>query len=117
MAVTVFGVPLLVNVKPADALENVQVPPPLPPVVIGQSEVDPGPVTAIVVSVEAKPLAVTVTVTPDGPEEGLSVKERTVPVNVAVVESPAVEPAAVIVFAVPALLNPIPFVVLAVNGQ
>ncbi len=117
VAVTVFGVPLLLKMKPADALENVQVPPPLPPVVIVQRVGCPELDTVIVVSVDANPLAVTVTVTPDGPEDGLSVKERTVPVNVAVVESPAVEPAAVIVFAVPVLLNPIPFVVLAVNVQ
>ena len=55
------------------------------------------------VSVDAKPLAVAVTVIPEGPEDGFSVREMTVPVKVAVVESLAVHPEAVTVLDAPAL--------------
>ena len=114
-AVTVLAAPALEKVKVGEVGENVHDPPPLPPVVIEHSGEEPGPVTEIVASVEASPLAVAVTVTPEGPEDGLSVSEATVPVKMAVVESLAVEPTAVIVLEAPPLLNPIPTEALAVN--
>ena len=71
-------------------------------------------------SVDANPDPLTVTVTPLGPDTGLSVSEDVVPVNVAVAVSPATGPVAVTVFAIPLLLNVKPFAALAafaVNPQ
>ena len=68
-------------------------------------------------SVDANPDPLTVTVTPLGPDTGLSVNEDVVPVNVAVAVSPATDPVAVTVFAIPLLLNVKPFAALAANPQ
>jgi hypothetical protein len=75
VAVTVFAVPPLLNVKPFVLLAvNVQDPPPPLAVIVHRPVV---PIfTEIVESVEANPEAVTVTVTPLGPETGLSVSTR-----------------------------------------
>ena len=80
MAVTVFALPLLLNAKPFELVgTNVHVP--LPPLaVMVHREFDPI-VTAMLVSVDANPAAVTVTVTPLGPDEGVSVRLAIVPVN------------------------------------
>ena len=59
---------------------NGHVPPP-PLAVMVHREFDPI-VTAMLVSVDAKPLAVAVTVIPVGPEVGLNTRETTVPVKV-----------------------------------
>ena len=82
VAVTVFRVPgLTLNVNPLEPVgENVHDPPPEPAVVIVQRDVEFGLVMAMLASVDAKPLAVAVTVIPDGPEDGLNVRVATVPV-------------------------------------
>ena len=66
-------------------------------------------------SVDANPDPLTVTVTPLGPDTGLSVSEDVVPVNVAVAVSLATDPVAVIVFAVPPVLNAKPFELVGTN--
>ena len=66
-------------------------------------------------SVDANPDPLTVTVTPLGPDTGLSVSEDVVPVNVAVAVSLATDPVAVTVFAVPPVLNVNLFAAFAVN--
>ncbi len=72
-AVTGFEAPLLLNVKPFELVgTNVHVPPP-PLAVMVHREFDPI-VTAMLVSVDANPAAVTVTVTPLGPDDGVSVR-------------------------------------------
>ena len=115
-AVTGFEAPLLLNVKPFELVgTNVHVPPP-PLAVMVHREFDPI-VTAMLVSVDANPAAVTVTLTPLGPDDGLNVRLATVPVNVAVAVSLALFPVAVTVFDVPLLLNEKPFAALAVNPQ
>ncbi len=107
--------------KPVPELAvNVHVPPPEPPLtVIVQTglSLETGPFTAIVVSVDANPDAVTVTVTPVGPDDGLSVRLVTVPVNVVVAVSvvPPLFPVAVTTVALPPLLNVNPWAAVAVN--
>ena len=99
-----FALPLLLNVKPFEPVgTNVHDPPP-PLAVMVHRVVDPI-VTAMLASVDANPAAVTVTVTPLGPDDGESVRLATVPVNVAVAVSLALFPVAVTVFEVPPLLN------------
>ncbi len=80
VAVTVFEVPgLTANLNPLELVgENVHDPPP-PLAVMVHRAFDPN-VTAMLASVDAKPLAVAVTVIPDGPEDGLSVRVAKVPV-------------------------------------
>ena len=73
--------------------------------------------TLMVASVEAKPLAVAVTVIPVGPECGLSERDRTVPVKVVELESLLGVPVAVTEFDVPPLVNVKPSAPLAVNVQ
>ncbi len=73
----------------------------------------PGSDSVTEVSVEANPDPVTVTVTPVGPDEGLSV--RPFPVNVAVAVSLAVFPVAVTTVALPSALNANPVPELATN--
>ena len=85
VAVTVFEVPLLLNVNPFAALAaNPQdpLPEPLGETVIVHRVTEVGPATVMVVSVDAKPVTRTVTVTPLGPWLGLNVNAVTVPVNV-----------------------------------
>ena len=80
-AVTGFEAPLLLNVNPFELVgTNVHVPPP-PLDVMVHREFDPI-VTAMLVSVDAKPVTRTVTVIPLGPWLGLNVNAVTVPVNV-----------------------------------
>ena len=111
-----FEAPLLLNVKPFELVgTNVHDPPP-PLAVMVHRVVDPI-VTAMLVSVDAKPVAVAVTVTPVGPDDGVSVRLATVPVNVAVAVSPAAFPFAVTVFAVPPVLNVKPFELVGTNVQ
>ncbi len=112
-AVTVLEVPPLPNVKPLPVLGvNVHVPPPEPAgeTVMVHSRTKVGPSTAMEVSVDANPDAVAVTVTPVGPDDGLSVRLATVPVNVAIAASLAEFPVAVTTVALPPLLkaNPVP---------
>ena len=83
VAVTVFAVPPVLNVKPFVALA-VNVHEPLPPLAVMVHRVVDPIVTAMLVSVDANPAAVTVTVTPLGPDEGLSVRLAIVPVKVTV---------------------------------
>ena len=111
-----FEVPPLVNVNPPAAFAvNPHEPPPAPPdTVIVHSTVEPGPLTWIEVSVEDRPDTVAVTVTPEGPDVGLSVSPAVVPVNVATAVDPPVS-VAVTEVAVPPLLNAKPFVELAMN--
>ena len=111
-----FEVPPLVNVNPPAAFAvNPHEPPPAPPeTVIVHSTVEPGPLTWIEVSVEDRPDTVAVTVTPEGPDVGLSVSPAVVPVNVATAVDPPVS-VAVTEFAVPPLLNAKPFAELAAN--
>ena len=113
-AVTVFAVPPVLNAKPFDFVgTNVHVPPP-PLAEMVHRVVDPI-VTAMLVSVDANPAAVTVTVTPLGPDDGESVRLATVPVNVVVCVSPAWLPVAVTTTVLPALLNVNPVEELATN--
>ena len=108
VAVTVFAVPLLLNVSPLPAFAvkpHEPLPEPAGETVIVHNFIDVGPATAMLVSVDANPAAVTVTVTPLGPDDGESVRLATVPVNVAVAVSLALFPVAVTVFEVPPLLN------------
>ena len=115
-AVTGFEAPLLLNVNPFELVgTNVHVPPP-PLAVMVHREFDPI-VTAMLVSVDANPAAVTVTLTPLGPDDGLNVRLATVPVNVAVAVSLATDPVAVTVFEVPLLLNVNPFELVGTNVQ
>ena len=115
-AVTGFEAPLLLNVKPFELVgTNVHVPPP-PLAVMVHREFDPI-VTAMLVSVDANPAAVTVTLTPLGPDDGLNVRLATVPVNVVVAVSLATDPVAVTVFEVPLLLNVNPFELVGTNVQ
>ena len=86
-AVTVFAAPLLLEEKPlAELAVKVQDPPPEPEgeTVIVQRVVEVGPVITIVVSVDANPVTVAVTVTPLGPDDGESVRLVTVTLNEAV---------------------------------
>ena len=77
VAVTIFALPLLLNANPFELVgTNAHVPPP-PLAVMVHREFDPI-VTAMLVSVDAKPVAVAVTVTPVGPDDGLSVSVATV---------------------------------------
>ncbi len=118
VAVTVLALPVLLKEKPLPELTvkpHEPLPEPAGETVIVQRVTEVGPVIATVVSVDANPEAVAVTVTPVGPEEGLSVRLATVPVNVAVAVSLAGEPVAVTVFALPPLLKERPFAVLAVK--
>jgi hypothetical protein len=115
VAVTVFGVPPLLNANPFELVGvNVHDPPP-PLAEMVQREVDPI-VTAMLASVDVNPAAVAVTMTPLGPDGGLSVRLGTVPVNVAVPVSPEL-PIASTVLEVPSLLNAKPVAVLAVKVQ
>ena len=93
---------------------NVHDPPP-PLAVTVHREFDPI-VTAMLVSVDANPAAVTVTVIPLGPDEGVSVRLTIVPMNVAVAVSP-LDPVAVTVFEAPPLLNVNPFEPVGTNVQ
>ena len=118
VAVTVFAVPLLLNVSPLPAFAvkpQDPLPEPAGETVIVHNFTDVGPATAMLVSVDANPAAVTVTVTPLGPDDGESVRLATVPVNVVVAVSLATDPVAVTVFEVPLLLNVNPVVELATN--
>ena len=118
VAVTVFAVPLLLNVSPLPAFAvKPHEPPPEPAgdTVIVHNFTDVGPATAMLVSVDANPAAVTVTVTPLGPDDGLNVRRATVPVNVVVCVSPAWLPVAVTTTVLPALLNVNPVEELATN--
>ena len=73
----------MLNVNPFELVgTNVHVPPP-PLDVMVHRVVDPI-ITAMLVSVDANPAAVTVTVTPLGPDDGVNVRLATVPVKVAV---------------------------------
>ena len=82
-AVTGFEAPLLLNVNPFELVgTNVHVPPP-PLAVMVHREFDPI-VTAMLVSVDANPATVTITVTPLGPDDGVNVRLAIVPVKVAV---------------------------------
>ena len=117
-AVTVFAVPPVLNVKPFAALAaNPQdpLPEPLGETVIVHKVTEVGPVTVMLVSVDANPAAVTVTVTPLGPDDGVNVRLATVPVNVVVCVSPAWLPVAVTTTVLPALLNVNPVEELATN--
>ena len=113
-----FELPPLVNVKPpAELAVNPHEPPPLPPdTVIVHRTVELGPSTLIEVSVDDRPDTVAVTVTPEGPDDGLSVSPAVVPVKVATAVEPAAS-VAVTEFAVPPLLNANPLAELAVNVQ
>ena len=118
VAVTVFAVPLLLNVSPLPAFAvkpQDPLPEPAGETVIVHNFTEVGPVTVMVVSVDANPAAVTVTVTPLGPDDGVSVRLATVPVNVTVAASLAAFPFAVTVFAVPPVLNVNLFAAFAVN--
>ena len=76
-AVTVFAVPPVLNAKPFDFV-GTNVHDPLPPLAEMVHRVVDPIVTAMLVSVDAKPVAVAVTVTPVGPDDGLSVSVATV---------------------------------------
>ena len=81
MAVTIFALPLLLNANPFELVgTNAHVPPP-PLAVMVHREFDPI-VTAMLVSVDAKPVTRTVTVIPLGPWLGFNVNAAMVPVNV-----------------------------------
>ena len=109
-----LGAPERLNVNPFELVgTNVHDPPP-PLAVMVHREFDPI-VTAMLVSVDANPAAVTVTVTPLGPDDGVSVRLATVPVNVVVCVSPAWLPVAVTTTVLPALLNVNPVEELATN--
>ena len=113
-AVTVFAVPPVLNMKPFELVgTNVHDPPP-PLAVMVHREFDPI-VTAMLVSVDANPETVAVTVIPLGPDDGVSARLVTVPVNVVVCVSPAWLPVAVTTTVLPALLNVNPVVELATN--
>ena len=114
-AVTGFEAPLLLNVNPFE-LVGTNVHDPLPPLAVMVHRVtEVGPVTVMLVSVAANPAAVAVTVTPLGPDDGVSVRLATVPVNVVVCVSPAWLPVAVTTTVLPALLNVNPVEELATN--
>ena len=114
-AVTVFAVPPVLNMKPFE-LVGTNVHDPLPPLAVMVHRVtEVGPVTVMLVSVAANPAAVAVTVTPLGPDDGVSVRLATVPVNVVVCVSPAWLPVAVTTTVLPALLNVNPVEELATN--
>ena len=120
VAVTVFAVPLLLNVSPLPAFAvkpQDPLPEPAGETVIVHNFIEVGPVTAMLVSVDANPETVAVTVTPLGPDEGASVRLVTVPVNVAVAASLALFPVAVTVFEIPPLLNKNPFELVGANVQ
>ena len=120
VAVTVFAVPLLLNVSPLPAFAvkpQDPLPEPAGETVIVHNFTDVGPATAMLVSVDANPAAVTVTLTPLGPDDGLNVRLATVPVNVVVAVSLATDPVAVTVFEVPLLLNVNPFELVGTNVQ
>ena len=71
---------MLLNVNPFELVgTNVHVPPP-PLAVMIHREFD-SIVTAMLVSVDANPAAVTVTLTPLGPDDGLNVRLAIVPVK------------------------------------
>ena len=87
VAVTLLEVPERLKVKPFPELdwkEHEPLPEPAGDTVIVHRESEVGPSTWILESVEANPLALTVTVTPLGPWDGFNVRLRTVPVKVAV---------------------------------
>ena len=88
--VTLLGVPALLNENPATLVAlNIQVPPPeaAGEIVIVQrvGKVALGPVTAIEMSIGENQNACVVTVTPVGPEEGVSVKVGRLTVMIPVV--------------------------------
>ena len=113
-AITVFEVPPLLNEKPFEPV-GTNVHDPLPPLaVMEHREFDPI-ATAMLVSVDANPETVAVTVMPLGPDDGESARLVTVPVNVVVCVSPAWLPVAVTTAVLPALLNVNPVVELATN--
>ena len=113
-AVTVFAVPPVLNVNLFAAFA-VNVHDPLPPLAeMVHREFDPI-ATAMLASVDANPAAVTVTVIPLGPDDGVSARLVTVPVNVVVCVSPAWLPVAVTTTVLPALLNVNPVEELATN--
>ena len=117
VAVTVLEVPgLVVNVKPLPLVGwNVHEPPPVT-VEMVQRVAAVGLVIVMVVSVEAKPLTVAVTVIPVGPWVGLSVRRTCVPTNVWDAVSEAALPVTVTWFVVPAPeLNANPFPEFATN--
>jgi hypothetical protein len=95
---------------------NVQLPPPFVSELIVHNTAELGLVTATLVSVDANPATVAVTVIPLGPDDGLSVRLATVPVNVAVAVSP-LDPVAVTMFEAPPLLNVNPFEPVGTNVQ
>ena len=75
-----LGAPERLNVKPFEPVGmNVHDPPPSLAVMVHR-EFDPI-VTAMLVSVDANPAAVTVTLTPLGPDDGLNVRLAIVPVK------------------------------------
>ena len=75
-----LGAPERLNVNPFELVRtNVHDPPP-PLAVMVHREFDPI-ATAMLVSVDANPAAVTVTVTPLGPDDGVSVRLAIVPVK------------------------------------
>ena len=115
-AVTGFEAPLLLNVNPFELVgTNVQLPPPFVSELIVHNTAELELVTVMLVSVDANPAAVTVTMTPLGPDDGVSVRLATVPVNVAVAASLATDPVAVTVFEAPLLLNVNPFELVGTN--
>jgi hypothetical protein len=82
-AVNVFAVPPVLNVNPFELVgTNVQLPPPFVSELIVHNAAELGLITAMLVSVDAKPVTRTVTVIPLGPWLGLNVNAVMVPVNV-----------------------------------
>ncbi|MCL4307792.1 MAG: hypothetical protein M1126_00250 [Candidatus Thermoplasmatota archaeon] len=118
-AVTVFTVPPLLNANPFAALavneHDPTMVPPLTAHVVIELSLESDSVTDV--SDGAKLDPVTVTVTPLGPDEGLSIMLATVPVNVAVAVSLAILPFAITEFAAPLLLKEKPLAELAVKVQ
>ena len=118
VAVIVFAAPLILNVSPLPAFAvkpQDPLPEPAGETVIVHSFTDVGPATTMLASVDANPETVAVTVIPLGPDDGVSVRLVTVPVNVAVAVSLALFPVAVTVFEVPPLLNEKPFELVGTN--
>ncbi len=114
-AVTTVALPPLLNANPVPALAtNVHVPVIDPELTVHVAKLaSPGSESITEVSVDANPDPVTVTVTPLGPDDGLSV--RPPPVNGAVAVSPAWFPVAVTTVALPPALNANPCAAVAVN--
>ena len=78
-----LGAPERLNVNPFKLVGTNGHDPPPPLAVMVHREFDPI-VTAMLVSVDANPVAVTVTLTPLGPDDGLNVRRAIVPVKGAV---------------------------------